>query len=54
MKPLSDTQKLIFAMALMFLAMGFVTGPDDFDNAIHAQKVMCERHPKPEYCRGVK
>lgn len=50
---IKDATEVVFAILIVLLCMG-LAGNDDFDNAIHAEKVMCERHPKPEYCRGVK
>lgn len=54
MKPLSDTQKLIFAMAFMFLVMGFVTGPDDYRHAKMQEKTLCAKGAtKPEWCKAI-
>lgn len=45
-------QNPLTAVVVLLLALG-LAGTDDYENAMHQQKVMCERNPQPSYCAEV-
>ncbi len=49
---IKDATEVVFAILIVLLCMG-LAGNDDFDNAMHSQKVMCEKTPKPEFCKEI-
>jgi hypothetical protein len=43
----------IGGIVLVILAMGLITGPDDYAEAKAQERVICSREAAPEFCRHV-
>ena len=46
-----DLLQVVAILICLAIGMGLVTGPDDFEEALNQERIICENHkPAPEFC----